>query len=218
MKRHTIIVAGGIGKRMGSDLPKQFIVVKGLPILGHTLNVFHSFDPEMELIVVLPSDWQDYWKNECEQFNLPAHRVVDGGKERFHSVLEGLKACAPGSLVAIHDAVRPLVSVDTIARCFASAESEGGAVPVIAVNESLRQVKGDQNSHVDRADYRVVQTPQCFRYDELIRGYDAGFQSHFTDDASVYESLGKAVTMVEGNVENIKVTSPMDLVLLEGLI
>lgn len=218
MKRYAIIVAGGKGRRMGMEVPKQFILVNQLPILGHTLKAFRSFSSDLELIVVMAPDWMDYWLNCCDQFDMPAHQLVAGGQERFHSVLEGLKAVPPGSLVAIHDAVRPLVSHATIDRCFTKAEEQGAAVPVVPLKESIRKITDYGSEAVDRSRYLIVQTPQCFQFDELISAYDDGFQDYFTDDASVFEAKGKKVVMVDGNDENIKITTPDDLLLAELLL
>ncbi|MFT6767755.1 MAG: 2-C-methyl-D-erythritol 4-phosphate cytidylyltransferase [Flavobacteriales bacterium] len=215
MQRTAIIVAGGKGTRMGVDLPKQFIVINGLPILGHTLQRFAQFDSTMELIVVLPIDWISFWDEERSKYTLPEHTVVEGGQERFNSVLNGIKAVSKASnLIAVHDAVRPCVSLPTIERCFAKAGKSGAAIPVVKMVNSLRKLQEEGSISVDRSDYRSVQTPQVFQADLLRESYNQPFASEFTDDASVVEKAGHGVHLVEGNPENVKATNPQDLVLL----
>jgi len=215
MQRTAILVAGGKGTRMGGDLPKQFIVINGLPILGHTLQRFAQFDPAMELIVVLPVDWVSFWAEEQTKYALPKHTVVEGGQARFYSVLNGIKAVSNASeLIAVHDAVRPCVSLGTIERCFAKASQSGAAVPVVKMVNSLRKLNQEGTISVDRSDYRSVQTPQVFQAELLKVSYSQPFATDFTDDASVVERAGHGVNLVEGNPENVKATNPQDLVLL----
>jgi 2-C-methyl-D-erythritol 4-phosphate cytidylyltransferase len=199
---------------MGGDLPKQFIEVNGRPLLAYTLVRIRRFCGEKECVVVMNEDWIDHWQELCERHQLPQHVCVKGGKERFHSVAAGLEQVS-GELVGIHDAVRPLVSDETIERCFSAAEVHGGAVPVVQVNESLREVTGDENRAVPRSRYRIVQTPQCFQTRLIKRAFEQGYREDFTDDASVFEAAGHRIALVEGNVENIKVTTPQDLLLAE---
>ncbi|MBO4564107.1 MAG: 2-C-methyl-D-erythritol 4-phosphate cytidylyltransferase [Bacteroidaceae bacterium] len=210
----VIIVAGGKGLRMGGDIPKQFLVVNGKPILMHTIQRFYDFDPEMQIIVVLPKDQQTYWDNLCQQyhFNLP-FTVADGGAERFHSVKNGLaKVKAEAALVGVHDGVRPYVAIDVIRRCYEAAATKGAAIPVTDVFETLRHLTPDGGSQtVPRGEYRLVQTPQVFQTDLLRKAYEQEFTSSFTDDASVVEALGYTITLVEGNRENIKITTKADL-------
>lgn len=214
--KHTIIVAGGKGLRMGADLPKQFIPVGGLPVLMHTLLAFHQYDAQMRLVLVLPVSHQSFWHDLCRQyaFQVP-HTVVDGGATRFHSSLNGIQALAQAAdtdLVAIHDGVRPFVSQDTIHRCFEAAALTGAAIPVLPVIDTLRLVTPDGSGHnVSRSDYRVVQTPQTFRLGLLRQAFRQPYSEAFTDDASVVEAIGGKVSMVEGNRENIKLTTPYDL-------
>lgn len=220
---HTIIVAGGKGLRMGGDIPKQFIPVNDMPVLMHTIRRFREFDPQMHIVLVLPKDHQDYWRQLCDEYRFTdRHDITDGGSTRFHSSQNGIMALAeaPDSdIVAIHDGVRPLVSVETIGRCFTAAAESGAAIPVLPVIDTLRYVghadengvNTEQGHNVLRSDYRVVQTPQTFRLALLRRAFTQPFSERFTDDASVVEALGEKVTMVDGNRENIKITTPYDL-------
>ena len=218
--KHTIlIVAGGRGTRMGGPQPKQFLELAGRPVLMHTLETFDRWDASARLIVVLPEDQIDTWKRLCEAHVFGRiHRVVAGGETRFHSVRNGLGAVASNGLIAVHDGVRPLVAPSVIAACFAAAADGGAAVPVVPVVESVREVDADGGSRpVDRTRLRVVQTPQVFRADVLRAAYCLPYDPRFTDDASVVEASGVAVRLVPGNRENIKLTTPMDLLLAEQL-
>lgn len=218
--KHTIlIVAGGRGTRMGGPQPKQFLELAGRPVLMHTLEAFDRWDASARLIVVLPEDQIDTWKRLCEAHVFGRiHRVVAGGETRFHSVRNGLGAVASNGLIAVHDGVRPLVAPSVIAACFAAAADGGAAVPVVPVVESVREVDADGGSRpVDRTRFRVVQTPQAFRADVLRAAYCLPYDPRFTDDASVVEASGVAVRLVPGNRENIKLTTPMDLLLAEQL-
>ena len=218
--KHTIlIVAGGRGTRMGGPQPKQFLELAGRPVLMHTLEAFDRWDASARFIVVLPEDQIDTWKRLCEAHVFGRiHRVVAGGETRFHSVRNGLGAVASNGLIAVHDGVRPLVAPSVIAACFAAAADGGAAVPVVPVVESVREVDADGGSRpVDRTRLRVVQTPQVFRADVLRAAYCLPYDPRFTDDASVVEASGVAVRLVPGNRENIKLTTPMDLLLAEQL-
>lgn len=220
MKRYVIIVAGGKGLRMGGNLPKQFVPLAGRPVLMHTLENFHLFSPEMDIILVLPHDHQEYWKSLCREygFSVP-HRIADGGETRFHSVRNGLALVEDDSaVVAVHDGVRPFVSHDVISRCIACAERGKAVVPATAVVETLRKVGQDGGSiTVPRDSYRLVQTPQVFPAAMLREAYSCEYRTGFTDDASVVEAAGYAVELVDGNRENIKLTTPFDMIVAEGL-
>ncbi len=220
MKRYAIIVAGGKGLRMGGDLPKQFIPIEGCPVLMRTLDTFHACDESIQIILVLPRDHQDYWRELCVQYQFAVpHRIADGGVTRFHSVQSGLSQVdAPEALVAVHDGVRPFVSHEVISRCYAEAEAHGAVVPVIPVVETVRQLTGEGSVTVDRNAYRLVQTPQTFRATLLRRAYEQPYTDAFTDDASVVEALGEAITLVDGNRENIKLTTPFDLIVAKALV
>lgn len=218
--RYAIIVAGGKGLRMRSDIPKQFLPLLGKPVLMHTLERFAMCDL---IILALPSQQIFYWESLCAEhrFTLP-HRVVEGGATRFHSVQNALEALGESSdgLVAIHDGVRPLVTTDIIERTYASAERCGAALPYTEVVDSLRRRRGDGSSEaVVRSEYIAVQTPQTFRLDLLRAAYSLPYQEAFTDDASVYEMAGLGeIAIVDGAAENIKITSPKDLSLAEYLL
>jgi 2-C-methyl-D-erythritol 4-phosphate cytidylyltransferase len=217
MKKFVIIVAGGSGSRMGSDVPKQFLELNGKPVLMHTISVFYEYDWASELILVLPSAQQGYWSDLCLKynFNLP-HRIVSGGETRFHSVRNGLDIINEEGIVYIHDGVRPLVSHQTIERCSIMAQENGNAIPVLPVNESLRLKENDRTVSVDRALYFSVQTPQTFRSEQIKEAFKQEYDPAFTDDASVAEKAGFAVHVVEGNPENIKITTPTDFIIADA--
>jgi 2-C-methyl-D-erythritol 4-phosphate cytidylyltransferase len=219
MKKFVIIVAGGSGSRMGTEIPKQFLELCGKPVLMHTIQVFHDFDPESKIILVLPEDQQQFWKGLClkHSFSL-LHQVVSGGKTRFHSVLNGLSQIEDEGIVFIHDGVRPLVSRETLDRCLETAQKLGNAIPVLPVTESLRKLAGDLNISVDRSQYFSVQTPQTFRCEQILEAFQQDFDPAFTDDASVAEKAGFTIQMVEGNRENIKITTPIDLIFAVALL
>jgi 2-C-methyl-D-erythritol 4-phosphate cytidylyltransferase len=215
----AIIVAGGKGERMNTDIPKQFIEIQSKPILMHTLDVFHRFDTAMQLILVLPAVQIEFWKELCQKhkFTIP-HQIVVGGRARFYSVKNGLESINVPALIAVHDGVRPLVSLDTIARCFDAADEFDAAIPVIDLVDSIRQLTTNGSQSVDRSSYKLVQTPQIFDSELLKRAYEQDFSSLFTDDASVVEAMGKHVQLVEGNRENIKITTEFDLLIAETLL
>lgn len=214
----VIITAGGIGKRMGGPVPKQFLEIAGKPILIHTLEKFHSFDPSAQLLLTLPSDWKSYWqellvKHSC---SIP-HTVVEGGAERYHSIKNALESCS-GDHVAVHDGVRPLVSADTLMNCFNGAIEFGSAIPVVPVKESIRKVNEGSSTAEDRSQFRLVQTPQCFKKEWLLKAYSLPYHDRITDDASLVEESGLEVHLVPGNEENIKITSTVDLSIAELLL
>lgn len=218
-KQAVIFVAGGTGTRMGSPLPKQFLTLNNVPILVHTLRNFFLFNRNFEMIVVMHHDYISFWKDLCLQFeDVPEHTVVAGGEERFHSVKNGIEAVSSDvQHIAIHDAVRPLVSHETLTRCFKALHEHNAVVPTIPINDSIREVHGVLNKSVDRSLYRRIQTPQCFESTVLKEAYSKPFSLLFTDDASVVEANGHSVFLVEGNLENIKITSPIDLIVGESL-
>jgi 2-C-methyl-D-erythritol 4-phosphate cytidylyltransferase len=217
--RIAIIVAGGKGERMQTDIPKQFIEIKGKPILMHTLEVFQKFDSSIKLILVLPAVQLAFWENLCKKhFFTLKHQIVEGGKTRFDSVKNGLSAVQFPALVAVHDGVRPLVSIDTIERCFCEAEKNEASIPVIDLVDSIRKISENGSQSVDRTAYKLVQTPQVFDGEILKKAYQQEFSSLFTDDASVVEAFGKKINLVEGNRENIKITTSFDLQMAEMLL
>lgn len=218
---YIIIVAGGKGLRMGGDLPKQFMPLHGKPVLMHTIERFRAYSDELKIILVLPHEQQDYWRQICQKHNFTIeHTVVDGGQTRFHSSQNGVAAVPDDAtgVIGIHDGVRPFVSEETIARCFEAARQFGAALPVLPVTDTLRRVTDDGGYNVQRNDYRTVQTPQTFDAQLLKQAFKQPYSDNFTDDASVMEALGHKVTMVDGNRENIKLTTPFDLVVAEALI
>ena len=220
MNRSVIIVAGGSGSRMGGDVPKQFLPLAGRPILMRTIEAFHRFDNQMNIVLVLPSKQHDYWRRLCREYSFDKidYQLVDGGETRFHSTLNGLAKVPADGIVAVHDGVRPLVSQETLQRCFSVAEQCRAVVPAIPVNESVRQIEPDGgNCAVDRSCYRLVQTPQVFDAATLHQAFRQPYSPLFTDDASVVERMGVKVSIVEGNFENIKITRPVDLVLAEAI-
>lgn len=220
---YAIIVAGGHGTRMGSDIPKQFLPVGGRPVLMRTIERFHAYNGDMQIIVVLPKDQQEYWHQLCEEYHfIVPHILADGGATRFESSRNGL-ALVPDDadgVVAFHDGVRPFVSMDVIDRCFEMAREEYTAVPVVPVTDTLRHVDDRNNSSftVDRKLFRAVQTPQVFDISLAKQAFNQPERKTFTDDASVVESLGVKVMTVEGNRENIKLTTPFDLKIAEVLV
>ncbi len=220
MEKYIIIVAGGKGLRMGGEIPKQFIPVGGRPILMRTMEAFAAYDPRMKVVLVLPKDQQEYWKELCEEydFTLP-YLLADGGETRFHSVRNGLdKIAVEGeALVGVHDGVRPFVAQEVIARCYETALREKAVVPVIGVVETVRRIVPQGSVTVDRDEYRLGQTPQVFHLSLLRDAYRQPYVPMFTDDASVVEAFGHKVTLVEGNRENIKITTPFDLKVAEVL-
>ena len=219
MNKTAIIVAGGKGERMNADIPKQFLEIKGKPILIHTLEAFMNFDASLQLILVLPAAQFEFWKTLCKKhaLNIP-HQIVAGGQTRFQSVKNGLDAVKVPAIVAIHDGVRPLVSKETISRCFDAAAKFGAAIPTMDSIESIRFVDVNGSKSVDRNAYKMVQTPQVFDAELLKKAYEQEFSVLFTDDASVVEAMGITVQLVDGNRENIKITTEFDLIVAERLL
>ncbi|MBN2350388.1 MAG: 2-C-methyl-D-erythritol 4-phosphate cytidylyltransferase [Bacteroidales bacterium] len=218
MKKVVVIVAGGKGERMGSSIAKQFLELHGLPVLMHTINTFYRYDAEIKIRVVLPENHLDYWKELCKkfQFNI-GHQIIVGGEARFFSVKNGIQNLEENCIVAIHDGVRPLVSIPTIERCFECALKTGNAIPVIPVSESVRKISPKGNAPVNRETFRLVQTPQVFSAKILQYAYMQEYSPKFTDDASVVEKSGIKINLVEGNIENIKITNSTDLLIAEAL-
>lgn len=212
MKKYVIIVAGGKGLRMGKDVPKQFLLLQGKPILIRTIERFVEYDPSISIILVLPKDQQEYWASLCKEhrFNYP-HRIADGGETRFHSVKNGLQWVEGDGWVAVHDGVRPFVSCRTIDACFQEAAASGAAIPTLPVIETLRESTATGSRTVDRNRFCTVQTPQVFTAALLKEAYKQPYTDAFTDDASVVEAAGHAISLIPGNRENIKITTPFDL-------
>ena len=216
MKRYAILVGGGSGSRMQQDIPKQFLLVAGKPVLMHTLEAFYQSEPRPEIIVVLNVDYHEYWEKLCKthQFSIP-HTLVKAGQERFFSVKNGLKLVKGKALVAIHDAVRPSIKKEKIEEAFSYAEVNGNAVLAIQSKDSVRLSDTKGNKAVARELVYLIQTPQIFTSNVLQKAYQQEFRTSFTDDASVVEHAGVAIHLVEGDPKNIKITYPEDLALAE---
>jgi 2-C-methyl-D-erythritol 4-phosphate cytidylyltransferase len=220
MNKYALIVAGGSGTRMGGDIPKQFLLLDdGKPVLKHTLEAFHTYDPRMRIILLLPRGQDVYWKQLCKEHDIRVpHEIAQGGETRFHSVRNGLDVIPHNGIVGIHDGVRPFVSTAVIARCYEVAEKHKIAVPVVEVTDTLRRLTTAGSETENRDDYRLVQTPQVFDAALLKEAYTQHYSPSFTDDASVVEAMGVPITLVEGNRENIKITTPFDLIIASSLI
>ena len=226
---YIIIVAGGKGLRMGSDIPKQFLPIGGKPVLMRTLERFREYSAELQIILVLPEAQQAYWRELCKQYNFPLplegagggfYQLANGGQTRFHSVQNGLAKVPDDAqgVVGVHDGVRPFPSFEVIKNCYETARTKKAVIPVIPVVETVRHLEGEKSVTVPRGDYRLVQTPQTFDIQLLKAANRQPYNDGFTDDASVVESYGYEITLVEGNRENIKITTPYDLKIAEVLI
>jgi 2-C-methyl-D-erythritol 4-phosphate cytidylyltransferase len=214
----VIIVAGGTGTRMGSQIPKQFLLLGNKPILIHTLDAFHTSEPDATIVIVLPQGEQSRWTQLLKDHHCTIpHAVVDGGVTRFHSVQNALAALPSEGVVAIHDGARPLVTSALIARAFQEAEREGNAVPAVPVCESMRLEDQDGNHPVDRSAYRLVQTPQVFLLSGIKPAYGQDYMPGFTDDATVMETYGMRIHLIEGDPTNIKITGSGDLAVAQAL-
>ncbi len=219
MELYVVIVAGGSGKRMGAEIPKQFLELSGRPVLMHTIERFKTFDNSIEIITVLPENQLRFWigLQKKHSFTVP-HTLVKGGSNRFQSVKKGLEFVNSQGLVAIHDGVRPFVSIETIKKCFETAEKLGNAIPSISPTESLRIVKGEDTIPVSRFEVKQIQTPQVFKSELIKKAYLQEYSSDFSDDATVLERTGVKINLIEGNRENIKITNPEDLLISAALL
>lgn len=222
---YVIIVAGGKGLRMGADIPKQFLPIGGKPVLMRTLERFREYAADLQIILVLPKAQQDYWRELCQQYNFDVkYTLANGGETRFHSVQNGL-ALVPDDaegVVGVHDGVRPFPSVEVIRNCYETARTAKAVIPVIPIVETVRHLVSESNVQrsrtVPRGDYRLVQTPQTFDIQLLKAANRQPYNDGFTDDASVVEAYGFDITLVEGNRENIKITTPFDMTIAEALL
>ena len=222
---YVIIVAGGKGLRMGTDIPKQFLPIGGKPVLMRTLERFHEYAADLQIILVLPKAQQDYWKQLCKEYDFRIeYQLTDGGETRFHSVQNGL-ALVPDDaegVVGVHDGVRPFPSVEVIRNCYETARTAKAVIPVIPIVETVRHLVSESNTQrsitVPRSEYRLVQTPQTFDIQLLKAANRQPYNDGFTDDASVVEAYGFDITLVEGNRENIKITTPFDMTIAEALL
>ncbi len=216
---HAIIVAGGKGTRIKSKVPKQFLDVGGLPILMRTINAFYSYSPEIKIVVVLPEDDFQLWNELCTLHNYQKPLILQpGGETRFQSVKNGLAKIGDEGLVAIHDGVRPLVSVALIAASFRLASQHGSAVAAVRLKESIRMTDQDSTRAMDRSTFRLIQTPQTFKVSLIKHAYQVKEDATLTDDASVAERVGHTISLFEGSYENIKITTAEDLVIAEALL
>lgn len=218
---YIIIVAGGKGLRMGSDIPKQFLPIGGKPVLMRTLERFREYSDDIQIILVLPEAQQEYWHQLCDEYHFDVeYTLANGGQTRFHSVQNGLAKVPDDAqgVVGVHDGVRPFPSIEVIKNCYETARTAKAAIPVIPVVETVRQLDGNSSLTVPRDQYRLVQTPQTFDIQLLKAANKQPYNDGFTDDASVVEAFGHKITLVEGNRENIKITTPYDLKIAEVLI
>jgi 2-C-methyl-D-erythritol 4-phosphate cytidylyltransferase len=218
LKKFAIIVAGGAGTRMNAEIPKQFLLLKGRPVLMHSVETFQLAYPGITTLIVLPKLYWEVWKTLCKEYKFDVHyALAEGGETRFNSVKNGLELITEDGIVAIHDAARPLVSEKLIISSMEYAEKHGNAIPAINFSESMRIIEGDRTQVVNRDNYRIIQTPQCFRLSQLKSAYRQGYTPGFTDDAAVLESTGVQINLIEGEKTNLKITLPEDLIMAEAL-
>lgn len=219
MKQFAVIVAGGSGSRMKSEIPKQYLPIDGLPVLMHTINAFYNYTKSIKIIVVLPPDDLNLWEELCVtyKFNLPL-QVTAGGETRFQSVRNGLNKISIDGIVAIHDGVRPMVNKEIIATSFEIAALHGSAIAAVRLKESIRVTDKDQTKTADRSKFRIIQTPQTFQVNLIKQAYQIAENPQFTDDASVLEKSGHKISLFEGSYKNIKITTPEDLIIAEAFL
>lgn len=217
MKTYFIVVAGGKGQRMGSQIPKQFLPIEGTPLIIRTLENIRKAVPEAEILLVLGKAAQEHWENISKNTSFADLTVAIGGKNRTESVKSGLELVKEDSIVAIHDAVRPFVSKNCIIQTLEAAKVNGAAIPVVPLTETIRMKEDSSSIALDRDKYCLVQTPQCFRSDIIKSAYEQ-LTSAFTDDASVVEAAGCKIALTEGNVENIKITTQKDLWIADSIL
>jgi len=215
----VVVVAGGSGRRIGGAIPKQYLDLKGKAVVIHTLERFYLYDPQIKIVLVLDNDHRKFWDEVSSTFKAAdAVELVNGGETRYDSVKNGLRRIPMACIVGIHDAVRPLVSLETISRCYSAARESGSGIPVMEMEESVRMIRKGGSENLAREHLRRVQTPQVFRSEQILEAYKRAYNSSFTDDASVYESVHGQVTLVPGNPENIKITKVLDLELASMII
>jgi 2-C-methyl-D-erythritol 4-phosphate cytidylyltransferase len=219
MEKYVLILAGGLGKRMNTSIPKQFIPIAGKPVLMHTIAKFKNHDPKMNILVIIPKVHIPLWKDLCTEFGFNIeHQIVSGGKERFYSVKNGLKRVPEDSLVLIHDGVRPLVSNETIKRVVNTSLEKGNAIPFLDISQSIRKLTKGKNRMINRNNIKIIQTPQGFHSNDIKEAYAKRYRNSFTDDASVLEALGHEINLVKGNNKNMKITSSTDIHLVDCLL
>ncbi|MFH0893319.1 MAG: 2-C-methyl-D-erythritol 4-phosphate cytidylyltransferase [Bacteroidota bacterium] len=219
MKKNIIIVAGGTGSRMNAALPKQFLCIAGEPVLYHTLRAFQNFENGIRIIIAMHADYKTLWEDLCTKHSITIpHELVSGGETRFDSVKNALAIADDNCMIGIHDAVRPFVDKETIFQAFKIAEQYGAAIPVIVPTDSLRRLGNEESHSVDRRDFRIVQTPQCFRSELIKKAYLNPRRDQYTDDASVASDAGMRIMLTPGNARNIKITEPLDLLFAESIL
>jgi 2-C-methyl-D-erythritol 4-phosphate cytidylyltransferase len=219
MKNYAIIVAGGTGSRMKGEVPKQFVLLNSKPVILYSIEAFYSYDPSVEIILVLHPDYLSLWNQFITESKISIpFKVAEGGRTRFDSVKNGLKLVTDEGFVAVHDAARPSINADFLKSLFAAALTYGSAIPVVPVTDTIRIIDGDTSRQQDRKFLRAIQTPQVFRVSELQRAYTQPYEPNFTDDGSVMESAGFPVHLAEGKRGNIKITHLEDIALAEVLI
>ena len=221
MQQYVIIVAGGIGSRMKSDLPKQFIEINCVPIIIRTIRCFLNYNQNIKIIISVHKNYKAHLEGLIEKFELKNKdiAITFGGETRFDSVKNGLPLINDNTaVVGIHDSARPFVSLETIKNCYETALLKGNAVPCISINESMRKISNNVNNSVNRNEFKIVQTPQCFLVEKIKKAFEQNYMSVFTDDAAVFESIGENIVLIEGNEENIKITSPFDLLIAGALL
>lgn len=219
MNRQVIIVAGGTGLRMGTELPKQFLPLKEKPVIIHSIQKFQAALQDISITVVMNPNWLEFFEELIEQWSIDRIQTVPGGETRFHSVKNGLdRISTTDGIIGVHDAVRPLISSMLIRKCYESALAHGNAIPAVSSKSSLREITIDGNKAVDRSKFKLVQTPQCFDLTLLKSAYETDYDDSFTDDASVFEKAGHKIHLIEGEYDNFKITRPLDLRIAEELI
>jgi 2-C-methyl-D-erythritol 4-phosphate cytidylyltransferase len=219
MNKYAIIVAGGTGTRMQGEVPKQFMLLKGKPVILHSIEAFQAFDPSIQIILVIHPDYMEYWEQMCLEYKISIPLILaPGGKTRFGSVNNGLKLIKNDGFVAIHDAARPVINAAFVGKLFSDASVHGSAIPAIPLNDTIREIDGDASHQADRTFLRAIQTPQVYKVSELQRAYSQPYQTIFTDDGSVMETAGFTLHLTEGIQGNIKITHVQDIALAEVLI
>lgn len=219
MKKYAVIVAAGSGTRMESPVPKQFLLLQGKPVLWHTLQVFLQAYEDLEIILVLPEEHMGTGKTIIQSLTAPGRvQVAPGGETRFHSVKNGLRYIQEESIIFVHDGVRCMLTKELVHLCYKNALQFGSAIPVVSSKDSVRLIMPEGNAVVERSRVKLVQTPQTFSSTLLLPAYAAEYQEGFTDEATVVEASGNKVHLVEGDINNIKITTPLDLIIAGQLL
>ncbi len=212
LTEYAIIVAAGSGSRFKGSVPKQFLLLNNKPVLFYSINAFKNYSKNVDIIIVLPKNYIEYWQEFCSKYNsLKELTITEGGRNRFESVKKGLHFIKQESVIAVHDGVRPLINHKLIKRCYDAAKKHGSGIPVITPTDSLRKLKENNSEMVNRSDYKLIQTPQCFLSDIIIPAYKQPYNKKFTDDSAVIQQNGHDIKLVEGDPNNIKITTQMDM-------